>query len=338
MRARAVGIAVAVGAGALATGFVGAGRATGADQRSAPATTRPAPARAAPTDTIVLFDAGSLARPLKALLDSFSTRTGAVVQQEHAGSLETARKLTDLGRIPDVIALADYEVFPRLLIPSQTSWYITFARNRMVLAYTDRSASASAITAANWWQITTQPGVQVGRSDPNLDPAGYRTLLVFQLAERAYARPGLAAALLAGAPPRNMRPKSVELTGLLQTGDLDYGWEYESAAREAGLRFLRLPPRIDLGDPADSAFYAQASVRVMGNSPSDTIEFRGEPILFALSIPARAPHPAVAERFVTFLFSDAGKRILRAEHLDILDRPVLAGSDVPPAVARAVAK
>jgi molybdate/tungstate transport system substrate-binding protein len=208
----------------------------------------------------------------------------------------------------------------------------------MVLAYTDRSASANTITAENWWQIITRPGVAVGRSDPNLDPAGYRALLVFQLAERAYAHPGLADALLAAAPPRNMRPKSVELTGLLQTGDLDYAWEYESAAREAGLRFVQLPPRIDLGDPADSAFYAQASVRVMGNTPRDTIEFRGEPILFALSIPAHAPHPGVAERFVAFLCSDAGRRILHAEHIDILDPLVVTGTGVPPAIVTAASR
>jgi molybdate/tungstate transport system substrate-binding protein len=285
------------------------------------------------TDTLVLYDAGSLARPLKAALDSFAARSGAVVQQENAGSLETARKLTDLGRIPDVIALADYEVFPRLLVPSQTTWYLQFARNRMVITYTDRSRFAAEITSQNWSPVLTRPGVEVGRSDPNLDPAGYRALIVFQLAERAYRQPGLAAKLTAAAPARNMRPKSADLTALVQTGDLDYAWEYESVAQEAGLRYVRLTDQLDLSNPADSVFYSQATVRVTGRTPSDTIEFRGEPIVYGLSIPTRAPHAGAAARFVAFLFSDAGRRITRAEKLDVFERPILVGTGAPALVA-----
>jgi molybdate/tungstate transport system substrate-binding protein len=283
-------------------------------------------------DTVVLFDAGSLARPFKAALDTFATRTHAVVFQENAGSLETARKLTDLGRIPDVVALADYEVFPQLLMPDATRWYAVFARNRMVIAYTDRSKAAREISSQNWWHVLTRPDVEVGRADPNLDPAGYRTLLVYQLAEREYAHPGLAAALLAASPARNVRPKSADLTALLQTGELDYAWGYESVAQGANLRYVRLPERIDLSTPADSAFYAQATVRVLGKTPADTIELHGAPILYALSIPTKAPHPVAAQRFVTFLLSESGRRILRANNLEVLNTPTVVGTGAPATV------
>ena len=268
----------------------------------------------AQADTLTVFDAGSLARPLKVALDSFSVRTHTVVQQENAGSLETARKLTELGRIPDVIALADYEVFPRYLMPNQVTWYTKFARNRMVITYTK-----GKITSANWFDVLTKPGVEVGRSDPKLDPAGYRALLVWQLAERYYKKPGLADRLLAASPPRNMRPKSADLTALVQTGDLDYAWEYESVAQAAGLSYLTLPKELDLSAPSDTAFYAQASVRV------DTVLVRGEPIVYGLSIPTHAPHPGPAARFVDFLLSADGRAILRREHLDALDAPITVG-------------
>jgi molybdate/tungstate transport system substrate-binding protein len=286
-------------------------------------------AHQAPADTVIVFDAGTLALPLKAVFDSFAVHTPAVLLQENAGSLETAHKLIDLGRVPDVIALADYEIFPRLLMPRHTTWFVPFARNRMVLAYTDRSRGAGEISPRNWWRLLSRPGVEVGRSDPNLDPAGYRALLLFQLAEREYGQPGLAAALERAAPPRNIRPKSADLVALLQAGELDYGWGYESVAQAAHLRYLRLPEHIDLGEPADSAYYAQAVVRVRGATPWDTVEFRGEPIVYALSIPAAAPHAAAAARFVSFLLSPAGRRVLRAAQLDALDRPVPIGRDVP---------
>src|SRR5919205_1244062 len=161
--------------------------------------------------TLVVYNAGSLARPLRAALDTFAARTGAMLQQESAGSLETARKLTELHKIPDVIGLADYEVFPQLLMPQYVSWYAQFAHNRMVIAYTDKSRYASEINADNWWKIFLRPGVQVGRADPNLDPNGYRTLLTMQLAERYYQQPKLDQRLIAALPQRNIRPKEADL-------------------------------------------------------------------------------------------------------------------------------
>jgi molybdate/tungstate transport system substrate-binding protein len=285
---------------------------------------------------IVVFNAGSLAIPIRAALDSFAAREHVTIAQENAGSLETARKLTELGHIPDVIALADYEVFPRYLMPSQVKWYLDFARNRMVLAYTPKSRFADEITPDNWWSIIQRSSVQVGRSDPNLDPNGYRTLLTMQLAEKHYEKPGLYDSLLAHAPESNVRPKEADLVGLVQAGEMDYIWSYESLARAAGMKFVQLPEAIDLSSPADSARYATASVRVRGKMPGDTVTFRGQPIVYALSIPMKAPHPALAERFVAYLMSDEGKRIMRATGLDVLDEPVVIGSGVPAAVAATV--
>ena len=284
---------------------------------------------------LVVFAAGSLARPLRAALDTFAAREGMKADLESAGSLETVRKITDLQRVPDVVALADRELFPRLLMPAHATWYVSFARSTMVLAFTDRSRGAADMHDDRWTEVLQRPGVEVGRSDPDRDPGGYRALIAMRLAERHYARRGLADRLLAAAPARNVRPKSSDLVALLQAGELDYIWVYESVARAAGLRHLALPGRVNLGEPADSAFYALTSVRVQGASARDTIELRGEPIVFALGIPARAPHPAAAERFVAWLLSEAGGQTLRPFHLDLLDPPALVGTRAPPSVARA---
>jgi molybdate/tungstate transport system substrate-binding protein len=287
---------------------------------------------AAGASTLVVFNAGSLAAPLRAALDSFAARRPVTVQQESAGSLETARKLTALDRVPDVIALADAEVFPQLLVPEHASWFALFARNRMVVAYTDRSRHAAEMGPATWHRVLARPDVEVGRSDPDLDPNGYRTLLTLQLAERHYGEPGLAARLLGRAPPRNVRPKEADLVALLQAGELDYIWSYESIARATGLRYVRLPARIDLGEPAESTFYATASVRVVGRRPGDSLTFAGQPIVYALSIPRRAPHPAAAEAFVAYLLGPDGRRVLRAAGLDPLEAPRVVGEGAPAAL------
>src|SRR5918999_3756226 len=145
---------------------------------------------------LVVFNAGSLAKPFSDLLRAFKSRYPEVTPaQENSGSLEAARKLTDLGKIPDVIGVADYGVIAKLLIPKHAGWYATFARNSMVLIYTDESIGAGEINGQNWWEVLQRPGVRAGRSDPVLDPNGYRSLMVFQLAEKLYRQPGLAARL-----------------------------------------------------------------------------------------------------------------------------------------------
>ena len=278
---------------------------------------------------LVVFNAGSLARPVRAALDTFAAKEGVRFEQEQAGSLETARKVTELGRVPDIIALADDKIFPQLLVPEHTTWYARFARNRMVLAHTARSRHADVITPANWWQIVLRPGVETGHSDPDLDPAGYRSLLVMQLAERFYRQPGLAARLTRAIPPRNIRPKEIDLVALLETGELDYAFEYESVARGASLAFVAFPDSVSLGNVSDSGFYRNATVRVVGRRPGDSLTIPGDPIVYALSIPRRAPHPRLAERFVAFMMSDDGRRVLRANHLDALDSAVISGDGAP---------
>lgn len=282
-------------------------------------------------DTVVVYVAASLARPMRAAADSFARQSGATVLIESGGSLEHARKVTELHRIPDVLALADHEVFPQLLMPEHVGSYVPFARNRMVVAYTPRSRFANVVGAANWPDVLQRPGVEVGRPDPDRAPAGYRTLLVLQLAEAHYRDRGLAERILVRSPPRNMRGNAAELAGLLELGELDYIFEYESLARSHGFRYVTLPPEIDLGDPSLADRYARASVRVAGRTPRDSVTFTGAPILYGLAIPRDAPHPAAAKGFVDFLLG-AGKAQLRAAYVDILDtaRAVLATAPARP--------
>ncbi len=265
---------------------------------------------------------------MRAVADSFGRRERATVLLESGGSLEHARKVTELGRIPDVLALADHEVFPQLLMPRHVESYWQFARNRMVVAYTPRSRFAGEITAANWREILQRPDVDIGRPDPDRAPAGYRALLLLRLAESHYRDPGLGERLLARSPPRNMRGNAAELAGLLELGELDYIFEYESLARSHGFRFVTLPGEIDLGDAALGQRYATASVRVTGRNPRDSATFVGAPILYGVAIPRAAPHPAAAARFVDYLLGD-GNGIFRAAHVDMLDAPHRVSASVP---------
>ena len=165
------------------------------------------------------------------------------------------------------------------------------------------------MSAANWYRVLLRPDVRVGRSDPTLAPVGYRTLAVYQLAEQYYHAPGLAARLEAQTPPALIRRNASELVALLQAGELDYIVDYESLARANHLRYVRLPPEIDLGDPARAAEYARASVRVARRT--DTVTYTGAPIVYGIGVPRDAPHPAAGARFLAFLLGPRGARAPR---------------------------
>jgi molybdate/tungstate transport system substrate-binding protein len=210
---------------------------------------------------------------------------------------------------------------------------VLFARNRLVLAYTDRSHHANEISAERWYNWLTRDDVEIGRTDPDQVPIGYRTLLAWQLAERHYAQPGLAARLLARSPVRNVRPES-ELVALLQAGELDYVWMYESQARAVGLRVLRLPSAVDLSDPALAAQYAAVSVRIRGSVDTDSVTIAGAPIVYALAVPRAAAHRAQSEKLARFLVSADGRAILSREGLDVLDTLTPVGTAGAWATAR----
>lgn len=291
----------------------------------------------APPRPFLVYTAASLTQPMRVALDSFARRSGARYELESASSLELVRRVTALSGDPDVIVLADPTLFTTLLTPKVVTWHALFARNRMVLAYTPRSRGATDIGADNWWAVLERSDVQVGRSDPAVDPSGYRTLLVWQLAAKHYGLPNLPERMLKAAPERNVRPREADQVALLEAGELDYIWTYESLARLMGLRFVRLPDDVDLGEPADSNVYARASTRVPGAKFGDTITVHGQPILFGVAVPADAPHGRAGRNFVAFLLSPSGRRILRGASVDALDTPLIVGRGAPPLVREAAA-
>jgi molybdate/tungstate transport system substrate-binding protein len=281
------------------------------------------------SDTLLVYLAASLTRPIQPVLDTFAARTGIVVQRESGASLEHVRKITELHRVPDLLLLADVEVFPQLLVPQYATWYAEFARNRMVVAYTKRSKHAGEITRDNWMDILRRGDVEVGRTDPDLAPVGYRTLIMLDLAEGFYKKPGLAKSLLAAASERNIRPNAAELAALLAAGELDYIYDYQSVAESNGFSYVTLPDEINLGDPRRAREYSSVTVRVRGATRGSQTEFKGQPILYGLSEPLHAPHPGAASRFLAYLRSPEVVRQLRAAHVDMLDHPVVVGRGAP---------
>jgi molybdate/tungstate transport system substrate-binding protein len=259
-----------------------------------------------------IFHAGSLTVPLAEISEEFNKLYPDVeILAEAAGSTTTIRKVTELGKECGVIASADYALIPELMFPDYADWYIIFATNQMCLTYTESSKFADEITSDNWYEILAREGVTYGRSDPDQDPCGYRTLMVWQLAELHYGVPGIYDSLY-GADDDMMRPKSVDLIALLQSGDLDYAFEYTSVAAQHSLEYVELPPEINLADASLKDFYAEAQVEVAGTEPGEKITVTGAPVVYGVTIPNDFPRQDIAIAWVDFLLSSTGMDIMAA--------------------------
>jgi len=280
------------------------------------------------SDELIIFHAGSLTFPVDKLSTAFEELyPGVEILSEAAGSRITARKVSELGREADIVMSADYQVINTLLIPEYAMWNIQFATNSMVIVYSDHSTYSGEVNPENWYEILTRDGVVVGRSNPHADPNGYRTLLVWQLAESHYGHPGLYDSFLAASPEENIRPKEVDLIPLIQTGEMDYAFSYHSIALQHDLAYIDLPPEIDLSDPSYEEFYSLATVELDGHTPGAVILRQGEPIIYGVTIPNNAPNPDLAVQFLQFLFSPDGREILSNQGQIPFIPPVAEGFD-----------
>ena len=311
--------AILIAALALATGC------------GSPAQTTSQPAETGLEGKLIIFHAGSLTVPLEKLTESFQAQHPAVTfETEASGSRSAARKISELGREADVMMSADYTVIDNLLIPDFAAWNVQFARNTMVIAYSDQSQYAAEINGENWYEILTRDGVVYGHSDPDADPCGYRTLLVWQLAEMHYGVAGLSDDMVAHCPPENVRPKAVELIALLQSGDMDYAFEYRSVAVQHGLNFVELPDEINLSLVEQADFYKQAQVQVSGSEPGETVTKTGKPIVYGVTVPKNAPSPELAIEFVKFLLGPEGQAIMEEAGQPPIVPPVAVDKETLP--------
>ncbi len=264
-------------------------------------------------NTLTIFNAGSLSKPLKKIAEGFkSLHPNVKIEMESSGSIDCVRKITELGRECDVLASADYTVIDQLMIPDFAEKNIPFAGNEMTLVYRKESKFSQSINDTNWYEILLRPDVYIGRSDPNADPCGYRTILTLQLAQKYYSNDGslpFEIEQFTSKDNRFIRPKEVDLLSLLESGAVDYIFIYKSVAIQHHLNYLELPKEINLGDPNLKELYSSVEVSVRGSKPGEVLTIKGTPILYSITIPKCANNPKLAQEFIDYLLSESGDKV-----------------------------
>jgi molybdate/tungstate transport system substrate-binding protein len=256
-------------------------------------------------ETVNVLYAGSLVNLMeKDFGPSFQKATRDTFQGFAGGSNALANQIKGKLRQGDVFISANPNVDSGLMGPangSWVSWYVSFAESPLMIGYNASSRFAADFKTKPWYEVLTEPGIRIGRTDPKLDPKGALTLQLMTSAEQFYKRPGLGQQVL-GAPdnPTQVLPEET-LVGRIQSGQLDAGFFYSTEITDAKFPSVAVPAEI-----APKAVYTVTILR-------------------------DAPHAAGARRFVAFLLGSQGKRILE-QHGLTLSKPSVSGelSSVPP--------
>lgn len=251
------------------------------------------------TDGVRVLAAGSLAAAFEnGIGPAFESASGLRYEGEYYGTNAVLRLVEDGTKHPDVVIGADVELLRERLYPDHADWDAEFAANEVVIAYAPETALGSRLAAGEpWYEVfaTADEGA-IAISDPDLDPLGYRALLLFELAERAHELEGFRDAMADKVARVADEP---QLLAGLENGDRACAVAYSNMAAERDVAVRRLDDAYNFGDAAFADRYARASYTTDGGH---TVE--GTPVVYNATVCSDADAPAAGREFVSFLLEN----------------------------------
>ncbi len=316
--------------------------------------------------TITIYAASSLAGQMNATADQFKKQHPNVnVQIKYGGSSDLINQITTLNQSVDIMASADYGLIDKNLMPNYTSWNLKYARNEMVIAYTDKSKNASQINGNNWYQILSQNDIKFGLADPNSAPAGYRGVMMIQLANTFYNNSTIFTTLIEQntaitsqqngtkyviSSPTDINPTSKvvirpavgDLMPVLESGAVDYVLVYKSDAEQqksSGVKYITLPDELKLSNTTFEPIYSNYKL-IQFSSTNKTKNVTLTPIVYGITILNKAPNQKLAIEFMQLLLSPDGVQITQNNFQDPITPaiPTNGSTDIPSALQQYIVK
>jgi molybdate/tungstate transport system substrate-binding protein len=274
------------------------------------------PAQAA-GGTVNVFYAGSLVNLNENLVGpAFASATGYTYQGKSAGSAAIANQIKGKIATPDVVEFADPAVNKSLMGSANgnyVSWYFTYATSKLVVGFDPKSKFAKEFRAVQqgklpFYRALEQKRIRLGRTDPNLDPKGYRAIWMANLTQKGYHLKGFEKKVFgANENPSQVFPEETLVARIL-TGQVDAGIFYLSEVKDLGIPYINLPPQVNLGSTRYAKLYATQHFTM---ATGQTVT--GAPIEYTITIPSTVKNEAGAEAFVRFVLSSR-VRTLSAAH------------------------
>ncbi|HTX60980.1 MAG TPA: tungstate ABC transporter substrate-binding protein WtpA [Methanobacterium sp.] len=316
--------------------------------------------------TLTIYAASSLAGQMNVTADQFEKQHPNVkVQIKYGGSSDLINQITTLNQSVDIMASADYGLIDKNLIPNYTSWNAKYARNEMVIAYTNKSKNASQINGDNWYQILSQNDVKFGLADPNSAPAGYRGVMMIQLANSYYNNSTIFDTLIGqntaitsqqngskyvlssptDTSPTSkvvIRPAVGDLMPVLESGAVDYVLVYKSDAEQqssAGVKYITLPNELKLSNTTFEPTYSNYMlIQFSGTNKSKNITLT--PIVYGITILTKAPNQKLAVQFMQLMLGSDGVKIMENNFLDPISPAVATANstNIPSELSQYIVK
>jgi len=236
---------------------------------------------------------------------AFQKATGYTLDNISMGSDALASSITGGTLQGDVFISASPAVNTSLEGSSNgnwVSWYDQFASSPLVLGYNPSSKFAQALKSKPWYEVVSEPGFHIGRTDPTTDPKGVLADDALDQAAKSHHLPGLKTL---GTETSDVFPET-SLVGELQAGQLDAGFFYGVEAAAANIKTVPLTGTSLAGD-------------------------------YTITILNKAPHEAAAVAFVNFLLGKAGQKIL-AKNGVVAAKPKVSGLEFAPIGVEAALK
>lgn len=255
-------------------------------------------------EKLYVIHAGSLSVPFDKMETAFENKYPHIdVRRESHGSLLSTRMVKNSTKQYDVLGVADYHLIPNLLYPDKGKWTGVVATNQMCLAYTDKAKYSGEINKTNWYNILKKDDVSYAHSDKDLDPCGYRSIIVYRLASAYYEKPIFQ--WLIGTDQEEIYQKETDIVTDLQAGEVDYGFEYLSIAKQHDLNYVKFPDKINLGNWSFADYYEENGYVVL----NDDTNITGSPILYGITIPETYQNYDPAVKWVNMVVGETGRGI-----------------------------
>ncbi|MGE3859774.1 MAG: extracellular solute-binding protein [Nitrososphaeraceae archaeon] len=245
---------------------------------------------------------------------------------EAKGSVQISNMILDGFRKPDIFVSADTTPIERLINQSTplADWFITFGSAELVIAFNPNSIFAPELLKASkdelpWYKVIGKEGFKFGRTDPELDPKGYYTIIAAKLANIYYNDSTIKEKVLGQDKNRKQIFPEEVLKSILDSGQIDASAAYKHEAIAKGLPYISLPDQINLSNPNYTNFYNKISYKL---KTGETII--GNPIFFSITIPNTVENIQGAINFAKFFLSENGMKILEYYGLDPI-KPILHG-------------
>ena len=249
---------------------------------------------AAATQVVSVVYAGSLVTPMEGPIKTALAQRGVDFQGQGGGSKMLAHLIAADAKRPDVFISVDPAIVVSLgskVLDAETfastSLGIAWSKNsRHAALFESVAAGKTAIVAA-----LSTPGLDIGRTDPRLDPKGAYTLEAMTLLAGTDGEKRIL-----GEPENDAQifPEE-DLVARIDAGEADVGFFYKTEAIARGLRFVPLPGKAAL---SDRITYTIAELR-------------------------DAPHPDAGKAFERFLLEGRGKALLENAGVTYFAKPVL---------------